>query len=177
MSGRRFRRDGHPIRQGARPAKAPLMPDGLRKLKEELAYAEAVAPRPKKKKPKPAKKGRRVEKKASPHPPPPPVDAGDRFFKQDGNGDLRLLELALMTAVPIRIDQLNREKVDVIINKAQMQELADDIAARGDVIMYKTKKPGETARNFTRLVEALARLSYVAGGIKFAGMHFEAPPR
>ncbi|HMI84898.1 MAG TPA: hypothetical protein VK550_12445 [Polyangiaceae bacterium] len=157
------------------------MPDGLRKLKEDLAYAEAMAAKPTKKKAtkkkaKPAKKSKKAKRphkcaprKAAPAPTPPHPETA-----KSGDCDLDLLSMALEVGVSLRIDQLKRESIDTILNPAEMAELADDIAFHADVVMYKSKKPGETARHFTRLVEAIARLAYVQGGIKFNGVRYEA---
>lgn len=48
------------------------------------------------------------------------------------------------------------------------------IAERGDIILYKSKRKGDTAKMFAVLVESLALLAFVPGGVKFGGMRFEA---
>lgn len=48
------------------------------------------------------------------------------------------------------------------------------IAERGDVILYRSKKKGETAKMLNVLVESLSLLAFQPGGVTFGGMHFQA---
>jgi hypothetical protein len=54
-------------------------------------------------------------------------------------------------------------------------DLAQVIAAQGDAILYRS--PGRTAQAVSALVEALATMAFVPGGVDFLGLHFEVPPR
>jgi hypothetical protein len=54
-------------------------------------------------------------------------------------------------------------------------DLAQVIAAQGDAILYRS--PGRTAQAVFALVEALATMAFVPGGVDFLGLHFEVPPR
>lgn len=48
------------------------------------------------------------------------------------------------------------------------------IAERGDIILYRSKKKGETAKMMNVLTESLALLAFQPGGVTFGGMHFQA---
>jgi hypothetical protein len=48
------------------------------------------------------------------------------------------------------------------------------IAERGDIIMYRSKKKGETAKMVNVLVESLAMLAFTPGGVTFGDMRWEA---
>ena len=54
-------------------------------------------------------------------------------------------------------------------------DLAQVIAAHGDAILYRS--PGRTAQVVSALVEALATMAFVPGGVDFLGLHFEVPPQ
>jgi hypothetical protein len=148
------------------------MPDGLRKLKEELAYAEAMAGTPPKKTKKKKKKNRRERRPipSIPVQPPPLTRAGDC--------DFGLLDLALQAAVPIWIHRFKDTPLESVLNPKRLEELGDVIAEHGDVIMYRsTKKKGQTAEAFNGLAEALARLAHCRGGVIFNAVRYEAPAR
>lgn len=166
MSGRRYRIDKSPIRKGARPAKSPLMPDGLKKLKLDLAYEEAKA------KAEAAEELRKRKARRSNDPPPrsPPPEP------PSGDSNTGLLAIALEAAVPIRIHELRQWPLEHVLNRRRMEQLADLIGERGDVILYRGKK-GKTADAFNNLVDALARLAHLPGGVTFNGVHYEAESR
>jgi len=86
-------------------------------------------------------------------------------------GDNELLRISLQTAVPLWIENLkNRpwEELQKIVNEAQKM-----IAEKGDNILFKSNREGETAEAFNHLARAVAVLSFVPGGITFMDMHFE----
>lgn len=81
-----------------------------------------------------------------------------------------LLETALDVAVPLWVERLQRQSWSSI--EARRETLADVIASKGDIIMFKSPKRGETAAAFNALAEALAAMSFVPGGVKFRGRHW-----
>lgn len=85
-----------------------------------------------------------------------------------------LLATTLALAVPIWIDRIQRERWPWDRIQARARECAQIVAEKGDVILYRGKKRGETARAFNALAEGIALASFVPGGIKTFGMHFEA---
>lgn len=50
------------------------------------------------------------------------------------------------------------------------------IAERGDLILYRSKKKGETAKLVNILVESLAMLAFYPGGVRLGSLHFAAQP-
>lgn len=86
----------------------------------------------------------------------------------DQAGDL--LKISLSAAVPLWIQEMKG------LPWPQISKIAGDagsfIAAHGDALMYKTK--GTTRDAFNHLARGLAALSFVPGGVTFAGMHFES---
>lgn len=83
-----------------------------------------------------------------------------------------LLRATLEVAVPLWIESVRKLPPEVRIERGH--ELADVIAEKGDVIQFRGKKKGESARAFNALAESLAIMSFVPGGVRFMGLHFEA---
>ncbi len=48
------------------------------------------------------------------------------------------------------------------------------LAEQGDILQFRSEKRGETAQAMARLIEAVACAAFQPGGIKVAGLHFEA---
>lgn len=53
-------------------------------------------------------------------------------------------------------------------------EAGQYIAEHGDVILFKGKTKGETAKAVAQLARGLAVLAYQPGGVTFMGEHWEA---
>lgn len=81
-----------------------------------------------------------------------------------------LLKLMLPAAVPLWIHQLKDLPWSEITKLAA--ESSQFIATHGDTLMYKTK--GTTGQAFNHLAKGIAALSFVPGGVKIFGLHFEA---
>jgi len=89
--------------------------------------------------------------------------------------DKALLLMTLDVAVPIRMQQIAHWSIDRILHKAECQRLADSIAEHGDVILFRSGgKKNPTGKAFVELVEALARLAYMPGGVEFAGRVYKS---
>lgn len=84
--------------------------------------------------------------------------------------DAELLRLTLQVAVPMWQEKLRRQAWSDIA--ARMPELSNIIASKGDVILYRGKKRGETAAAFNALAEAVAAMSFVPGGVQVFGIRF-----
>ena len=81
---------------------------------------------------------------------------------------------ALELAVQLKLMDMNASNVTITeedIEKAV--QTSHDIAERGDRLIYKSKKKGETAELFNKLVHAIVILAHVPGGITIFGKHFE----
>lgn len=80
-----------------------------------------------------------------------------------------LLKLTLEVAVPLWIERYRGQSFERL--KERAGECSQVIAEHGDDILYRGK---HTATAFNRLAEALAILSFPPGGVRFAGMFFQA---
>jgi len=87
-------------------------------------------------------------------------------------GTSELLKIALSAAVPLRIMEYQNRPWNELHN--EILGASQVIAEHGDKLMFRSKKPGETAWVFNTVAKALAVMSFVPGGVKFLGMHFEA---
>lgn len=74
-------------------------------------------------------------------------------------------------AVPLWVIELGRIPAKDIMGRCH--ECAAHVAEHGDIILFKSKKKGESAEAFNRLAEGLACLSFAPGGVKFLGLHFD----
>lgn len=98
------------------------------------------------------------------------------------SGNEALLLMALDCAVPLRIHQISHWPIERILDPRECQRLADVVAEHGDIMLYRSKRKGETAKAFNELAQALARLAYMPGGVEFNGRvyradHAELKPR
>jgi hypothetical protein len=100
--------------------------------------------------------------------------------------DHLLLKLHIATCVPLRVAELKRfggpapgdfRRVCGTINPSNVAETiggyVDDFASRGDVLLFGSGKKGEVAELVNKLVDAIAVLSFVPGGVTLFGEHFE----
>ncbi len=85
--------------------------------------------------------------------------------------DEELLRIALSAAVPLWIEQWRDRDPDDRIERGR--ELAQVIAEKGDVIQFRGKKKGKSARAFNALAESIAIASFQLGGVSFSGLRFE----
>jgi hypothetical protein len=85
------------------------------------------------------------------------------------------LKIALSAAVPIWIADLKKRPLREVVEAMRLgPSLGQLIAEKGDVLLYRSKKAGETARVFNAAAEGIAALSFAPGGVTIFGMHFEA---
>ncbi len=83
-----------------------------------------------------------------------------------------LLATALAAAVPLWIEDLRREPWEHLQKRAH--ECAQIVAEKGDIILYRSKKAGQTAEAFNALAEGIACLAFAPGGVTIFGQHWEA---
>lgn len=82
------------------------------------------------------------------------------------------LKTALLCAVPLWIEELRQRSWDDLCVIAR--ESAQVIAEKGDIIMFRSPKKGESGKAFNALARGLACLAFAPGGVKFLGLHWEA---
>jgi hypothetical protein len=85
---------------------------------------------------------------------------------------LALLQAALSAAVPLNIAVFQMRPWTELEQLAK--EAAQVVAEKGDRILFRSKKRGETAAAFNKLAEGIAVLAFAPGGVKVFGLHFEA---
>lgn len=83
-----------------------------------------------------------------------------------------LLQAALSAAVPLYIEELRHKPMREILELAR--ECAQVIASKGDLILFRSKKAGETAGAFNALAKGLACGAFAVGGIRAFGLEFQA---
>lgn len=83
------------------------------------------------------------------------------------NVNLRVL---LELAVPLHIHEIRHWSTQNWIHQAQ--HCADEVASKGDILQFRSKTKGETAKAFNSLAQGLAILAYQPGGVTFAGLHW-----
>jgi hypothetical protein len=90
------------------------------------------------------------------------------------NTEETLLAQTLALAVPLLITEIAQRGGPTDEDYARIASYTDDLAVHGDDLLYASRKPGETARRFQQVAEAIAVLSFCPGGITVFGLHFEA---
>lgn len=84
------------------------------------------------------------------------------------------LAIALSAAVPLWVAEMRASGGPTDKDREDARGLTDDLAARGDVLLYGSKRKGEAAALFNRLAHAVAVLSFSPGGIRLFGEHWDA---
>ena len=79
--------------------------------------------------------------------------------------------MTLQLAVPLWIELLKKCGWNHILQRAK--ECSQVIAEKGDIILFRSKKKGESANAFNHLAEGIACLAFVPGGVKIFGSHWE----
>lgn len=84
-----------------------------------------------------------------------------------------LLKVALAAAVPLWIMELQKKPLSYLMERKGI--CAQTIGEKGDIILYKSKRPGRTAEAFNHLAEGMAILAILAkGGVEMFGLKFDA---
>ena len=83
------------------------------------------------------------------------------------------LRSMLQCAVPLHMVEIASWSFED--RQAAARECEAIIAHEGENTLFKSKKPGGTARGFNALARAIAILAYQPGGVTTFGDHYEAP--
>jgi hypothetical protein len=84
------------------------------------------------------------------------------------------LDIALSVAIPLRVydiyerGQITKEEIEAA------RAFGKTLAAKGDVLLYGSKKKGEVADLFNRLAESMAIMAFAPGGVPFGEQTFDA---
>ena len=84
-----------------------------------------------------------------------------------------LLAVSLSAAVPLIIMSMEQDKGrpnEADFHKARCY--GNVLANKGDNLLFKSKKKGETAELFNGLAHAVATMAFMPGGIKIFGQHY-----
>lgn len=84
-----------------------------------------------------------------------------------------LLGISLDAAVPFWIEYWRHRSLSERQHRAQ--QCAQIVAEKGDIIMYRSGRKGETSKAFTALAEGIAISSMGPGGITFMGRKWLTP--
>lgn len=94
-------------------------------------------------------------------------------MRKAGAEDFGHLGIALATAVPLHIWELEAAGGPSADDLASLPDISRLLAEQGDNLLFKSKKPGETARLFNETARALAILAFSPGGVTAFGQHWE----
>lgn len=84
-----------------------------------------------------------------------------------------LMEKLLVIAVPQWIEVLKRKSFKDF--EKRREAILESVCYKGDLLLYGSKKKGETAKLFNDLAEGLAWLALIAkGGVRFGDLHWDA---
>jgi hypothetical protein len=86
------------------------------------------------------------------------------------------LAISLSAAVPLWIESFVAKGMSFDEVLAVAKGASQIIAEKGDLILFRSKKKGETAEAFNALAKAIAAMSFVPGGVTTFGQHFETDP-
>lgn len=75
----------------------------------------------------------------------------------------------LALVVPFKIIELKRRGGPSDEELGQAREFADTLGEKGDIILYRSERKGETAQLFNQLARTIAVGSFLPGGICIFG--------
>jgi hypothetical protein len=83
------------------------------------------------------------------------------------------MEPLLALAVPMWIERLKTKRFEDF--QLRREKILESVCYKGDLLLYGSKKKGETAELFNDLAEGLAWLALIAkGGVTFGEQHWDA---
>jgi hypothetical protein len=84
------------------------------------------------------------------------------------------LAFCLEVGVPLRTHEIKKRNGPSDFDLARCREFAPMLASKGDVLLFRSNKKGETGELMARLIDAIAVLACMPGGVDFLGLHWEA---
>lgn len=94
-------------------------------------------------------------------------------MKKTETNEHGLMEHLLVLAVPDWIERLKKKSFADFENRREA--ILESVCYKGDLLLYGSKKKGETAQLFNDLAEGLAWLALIAkGGVTFGDQHWDA---
>lgn len=86
----------------------------------------------------------------------------------------KLLVMTLQVAVPLRIMRIKERGGPTSADFEAVANISQQLAERGDVLLFGGGKKDEVANLFNGLAETIALLAFSPGGIHLFGQHWEA---
>lgn len=90
----------------------------------------------------------------------------------DSNHELMMIHIEMV--VPLMTYEISQRGGIQEWQLEQVSEYADLLGGQGDALQYYVK--GQSGKMMNILCECLAILSFMPGGVKFSGLHFESTP-
>ena len=84
------------------------------------------------------------------------------------------LLLVLEVGVPLRAHEIKSRGGPSDFDLQRCRDFAPVLASKGDALQYASKKKGEAADLMAQLIDAVAVLACMPGGVTFLGQHWEA---
>jgi hypothetical protein len=79
----------------------------------------------------------------------------------------------LAVAVPIQIEKIRAAGI-VNVDRQDLSEFSSILGAKGDLLLFGSKRAGEQNALAQRLAYSVAVLSFAPHGVNTFGLHFEA---
>jgi hypothetical protein len=90
------------------------------------------------------------------------------------DSQLELMRLTLEVGVPLRTHEIKTRNGPSDFDFERARQFGSELAVKGDVLQYGSKRKGEAADLMANLIDAVAILAFLPGGIDFLGLHWEA---
>lgn len=87
---------------------------------------------------------------------------------------MELMRLSLEVGVFLRMHEIKKRNGPSDFDFKRACQFGSVLATKGDVLQYGSKKKGEAADLMAGLIDAVAILAFLPGGIDFLGLHWEA---
>ena len=84
------------------------------------------------------------------------------------------LAIAVSAAVPLRIAEYLQRGGPAAEDWDRARRFGATLGEKGDKLLYRGEKVGETAELFNQFTDALAVLAFLPGGVRFCGEHWDA---
>ena len=84
------------------------------------------------------------------------------------------LSIALSAAVPLHIMEMQRTGGVTDHDLETVRAFSEVLGAKGDMLLFRSKRPQEGADLFNQLARAIAVLAHCPGGVRCFGQHWEA---
>lgn len=84
------------------------------------------------------------------------------------------LAIALSAAVPLYIAEIKQRGGLSQADMDRLPSISQLLGEQGDMLLFKSTKPGQTAHVLNEVAFGLAVLAFAPGGVRFGTMRFEA---